>query len=124
MIPQSGWRGQRYNGQIERELEVSKVLWCDKNEHPFSAKDPQRQHFTQTQTVPVMTGNSYGHPTYQDRQEVTEELDICGPCWAKQNPFQKDDQPTLQELEARDTGYREGFEAGENHGRYTVDRGE
>ena len=67
---------------------MSVALWCDKGDHAFSAKDLNRQHFTQTQSVSVPTGNSYGRTTYQDRQEVTEELDICGPCWLKSNPFQ------------------------------------
>lgn len=69
---------------------MSQTLWCDKGNHAFSAKDLNRQHFTQTRTVEVPTGNSYGRPTYQERQEVTEELDICGPCWQTANPFTPD----------------------------------
>ena len=66
---------------------MSAVLWCDKGEHAFSVKDEDRQHFTQTRTVKSKTGNSYGHDVYQDRVEVTEELDICGNCWKTGNPF-------------------------------------
>jgi hypothetical protein len=80
------------------EEKMSSALWCDKGEHAFSAKDLNRQHFTQTQTVTVNTGNSYGRPTYQDRQEVTEELDICGTCWLKSNPFSAEEtKPILEE---------------------------
>lgn len=79
--------------QVEKVVIMSEVKWCDKGDHAFSAKDPGRQHFTQTQTVKVHTGNSYGNPTYQDQKEVTEELDICGPCWSKTNPFSPDSGP-------------------------------
>lgn len=56
--------------------------------HPFPSTDPDMQHFTQTRTVEVPTGNNYGRPTFQDRQEVTTELYMCGYHWRKQNPFQ------------------------------------
>lgn len=72
---------------------MSTALWCDKGDHAFSAKDPFKQHFSQTQTVTVPTGNSYGRATYEERREVTEELDICGPCWSKANPFSPDQAP-------------------------------
>lgn len=78
---------------------MSGVAWCDIDDketnvkgqvgHPMSTKDPDRQHFTKTQNVPRFTGNNYGTPTYQDSQEVTEVLDICGHHWRKQNPFQQ-----------------------------------
>ena len=96
---------------------MSSALWCDKGEHAFSAKDPEKRHFSQTRQVEVNTGNSYGTPTYQSRQEVTEELDICGPCYNASNPFSsaqatpKALQPTLEDLEEEDENYRRGYEA-------------
>lgn len=69
---------------------MSQSLWCDKGDHAFSSKDEDKQHFSQTQTVKFPTGNSYGRTTYEDRREVTEELDICGPCWKTGSPFSKD----------------------------------
>lgn len=50
--------------------QVSQAIWCDKGGHAFSAKDPDREHYTSTRNV-------------QDGQivkQVTAELDICGPC--------------------------------------------
>lgn len=116
---------------------MSHVLWCDIPDpdtdvkgqvgHPFTAKDPERQHFSQTRMVPVVTGNSYGRTTYQEREEITEEMDICGYHWRKQNPFQAhkealpegpngrhEKQKTLQELEEEDEEYRRGYAAAED----------
>lgn len=78
---------------------MSHTLWCDIDDtttnqmpgvpgHSFSMSDPDRQHFTNTRTVQVNTGNSYGRSTFQEREEVTTELDICGYHFRKQNPFQ------------------------------------
>ena len=67
---------------------MSAALWCDKGNHAFSSKDEDKQHFIQSHTVKVPTGNSYGERTYQERREITEEVDICGPCWKNNNPFQ------------------------------------
>jgi hypothetical protein len=67
---------------------MSAALWCDKGSHSFSANDRDKQHFTQTQTVQVATLDTWGNPMHAPRREVTEELDICGKCWAKQNMFQ------------------------------------
>jgi hypothetical protein len=96
---------------------MSGCLWCDKGEHSFSAKDPDRQHFTNTHTERVPTGNSYGRTTYQDQVEVTEEIDICGPCWKSSGLFAKNKpeipaQPTLEDLEKDDDSYRRGYDAG------------
>lgn len=75
---------------------MSTAIWCDTGKHAFSAKDPDRQHFTQTRQVRVQMGVGAFHGqgitveggrSYQERQEVTEELDVCGPCWKKQNLF-------------------------------------
>jgi hypothetical protein len=114
----NGWRGQKYTGQSidvhyrkigqasniyygnEVQPPVSTVLWCDKNNHPFSAKDKEKRHFVDTHEVEVLTGNSYGRPTYQDRQEVTEEIDICGPCWREENPFQAREPDAIEMAEA------------------------
>lgn len=57
------------------------AIWCDKGEHPFSAKDPERQHFTKTAKRRYPSGNSYGNTVYSEVEEVTEEIDICGPCY-------------------------------------------
>lgn len=109
---------------------MSNALWCNIDDaktnaigqigHAFSETDPERQHFTKTQSINMQTGNSFGTPTYQQRQEVTETLDICGYHWRKQNPFQPSDkEATLRELEAENENYQRGFEAGEQHQRYT-----
>lgn len=93
---------------------MSQALWCDKGDHAFSAKDPNKQHFTQTQTIEVPTGNSYGRTTYQAREEVTEELDICGPCWSKANPFSPDNEKPKQAItrDAQDENYLKGYRDG------------
>jgi hypothetical protein len=67
---------------------MSQSAWCNINDketnapfqvgHAFNADDEDREHFTKTRKVNVETGNSYGRPTYQERQEVTETLDMCG----------------------------------------------
>jgi hypothetical protein len=79
---------------------MSNALWCDKGEHAFSAKDMHKQHFVNTHTVQVNTGNSYGQPTFQQREEVTEEMDICGPCWLKDNPFATPEPSAIEAAEA------------------------
>lgn len=56
--------------QKEEEPHMSQALWCDKGGHAFSAKDPDKEHYTSTRSVP--NGNLV--------QQVTAELDICGPC--------------------------------------------
>lgn len=53
-----------------REQNMSQALWCDKGGHAFSAKDPDREHYTSTRNV------TNGNITTQ----MTAELDICGPC--------------------------------------------
>jgi hypothetical protein len=83
---------------------MSGVLWCDKGDHPFSVKDVNKQHFVSTHTVPKLTGNSYGTPTYQDRQEIVEEIDICGPHWLNDNPFDNESKVlTTAEVEAEES---------------------
>jgi hypothetical protein len=103
------------------EMEIhtmSSVLWCDKGEHAFSAKDTERQHFTKTQQVQIPTGNSYGGTTYQQRQEITEELDICGPCWTKGNDFEPkqlaNGQETLEDMEESNAEWQAGYDAAMN----------
>ena len=115
---------------------MSDTIWCDINDpetnvkgqigHPFSSKDLNSQHFEQSQPVSVPTGNSYGTPTYQERQRVTNTLDVCGYHFAKQNPFQApaDETPkALTVLEEQNQQWQAGYEAGEEHARYTS-RGE
>lgn len=106
----TGWRGQRYLGQSSdvfgrefpytERVSMSNALWCDKGEHAFSAKDQFKQHFVNTHSEPVLTGNSYGNPTYQNREIVTEEMDICGPCWSKDNPFTTPEPSAIEMAEA------------------------
>lgn len=117
------WRGAQYGHKLYQVTEVipemSAALWCDKGEHAFSAKDQDRQHFASTHTVPVQTGNSYGRPVYQDRVEVTEEIDICGPCWKSGGVFatkeiQTPQQPTLDELENESDAWQRGYMAGQD----------
>lgn len=110
---------------------MGSALWCDVDDpemnipnyvgHPFPAKDPDRKHFAQTEMVQVPTGNSYGQTTYQQREEITEEIEMCGYHRMKmQNPFQtrrqitngeKEEQPTLEDLEMEDEQYRAGYDA-------------
>jgi hypothetical protein len=121
---------------------MSVSLWCDIDDtdtnafgqhgHAFSGNDPDRRHFVQTAQVRVPVGNSYGNPVYQDRQQVTEELDMCGYHWRKSNPFLAEKktelpssstaQKTLQELEEEDEEYRRGYEAAEDKFYSTRDR--
>ena len=120
--------------ETERESKMSDVIWCDIGDpetdikgqvgHPFSSKDINAQHFEQSQTVAVPTGNSYGQTTYQERQRVTQTLDICGYHWARQNPFQA---PTdtakalidrTEVLGEQNEQWQAGYEAGTAHRHY------
>lgn len=128
----TGWRGQEFPTNRRVYLDnMSISLWCDIDDpetnafgqsgHAFSSKDPDKRHFAQTQTVSVHTGNSYGSPTYQDRQEVTEELDMCGYHWRKSNPFLAKNKPeipappTLQDLEETNSEWQAGYDAATDH---------
>lgn len=115
---------------------MSDAKWCDIDDpqtnqfgqtgHSFSAKDPERRHFAQTAEVDIPTGNSYGTTTFQRREEITDELDMCGYHWRKQNPFlaKKTPEipagPSLADLEEEDANYRRGYEAAED--RYLSER--
>lgn len=80
------------------------ALWCKVGQHPFDPDDPDKQMFTQTRTVSRRVGNSYGSDVIQDREEVTETIGMCGPCYRKQNPFQPhEDSP--KELDHYDPAY-------------------
>lgn len=46
---------------------MSQALWCDATEHPFSARDAERQRIS----ITVFDDNG---------QEVLEARDFCGPC--------------------------------------------
>jgi hypothetical protein len=61
---------QRRRGK-ELEATMSKALWCDAGEHPFSERDGSRQHLERTIV------NEAG-------DQVTEPWDVCGTC-AEQN---------------------------------------
>lgn len=85
---QSGWRGQTYNDYPRTEHQMSQAGWCNINDpetnatfqigHSFSMGDEDKEHFTKTRSVSIPTGNSYGRATYQEREEITETLDMCG----------------------------------------------
>lgn len=75
---------------------MSKALWCDVGNHAFSEKDPDKEHYTKTAKKKLMTGNSYGSPVYQEQEQATEEIDICGPCVAKQGLFQDQTDKVLE----------------------------
>lgn len=109
---------------------MADTIWCEIDDpetnmtnqigHPFSSKDPDKRHYSDTRTVDVPTGNSYGRTTFQQREEVTEEFDMCGYHYRKQNPFLARNKPeipapetskTLDELEREDQEYRAGYDA-------------
>jgi hypothetical protein len=81
---------------------MSGVIWCNINDpetnvkgqvgHAFSDQDPEMQQYRQTRKVKQATGNSYGQTTYQDREEVTTVIDMCGYHVRKQMPFQADNE--------------------------------
>jgi hypothetical protein len=98
---------------------MSEAKWCDTGNHAFSATDEDAQHFSQTRTVKVRTGDNYGRDTYQERQVVTTEVDVCGPCFNKSNPFQKDASPAalpkddgFTEEDKQDESYLRGYREG------------
>lgn len=100
------------------------VLWCTVDDpetnvkghigHSFPDSDENRQTFTQTRSIKVRTGNSYGRDTYQERQEVTTTITYCGYHWEKQNPFQKAQESPKAALE-RSEDFNEGWEAARKH---------
>lgn len=67
---------------------MSQSIWCDKGKHSFSANDPDKENFQRKRTVQVPTLDNWGHPMNAPRQEMLEELDICGPCGRKEDMFQ------------------------------------
>jgi hypothetical protein len=136
MVDVAGWRGQIYPGQSSNAFtegngpKMAEVIWCEIDDpemnmpkqigHPFSAKDPDAHHYGDTQMVDVPTGDSYGRPTFQRRERVTDEFDMCGYHYRKQNPFLAKNKPeipapttqkTIDELEEEDQQYRAGYNA-------------
>ncbi len=102
---------------------MSNSLWCNIDDpetnvphqigHSMSIDDPDRQHFEQTRTVQVPTGNSYGRATYQDRQEVTTSIDMCGYHWRKQNPFSaQEDAPKEITVDEENEDFLRGYHEG------------
>jgi hypothetical protein len=90
------WAGHHNFGNTQATMGVKHMsdtwthaLWCDVGEHPFGSKDPDKHSFAETRTIQRLTGNSYGNPVYQDQEEETDRITICGPCFIKQRPFQK-----------------------------------
>jgi hypothetical protein len=94
-------------------------LWCEfggwENGHSFSSKDPDYQVMKQTRMVDVPTGNSFGRPTYQKREEIEDQIVICGKHIQEMtrafHPPTAEIPPTLETLEREDTSYREGYDA-------------
>lgn len=98
---------------------MSQALWCDRGGHPFSGNDDDRQHFTQSRIV-----KASGNPL-ENRTQVTVEVDICGPCFAANNPFEPAPKDSTRELETESKAYTEGYDAGVNHAlrpSYTADQ--
>lgn len=62
-----------YSTKKEEPQNMSQAIWCDQGGHAFSAKDPDREHYTSSRQV--KEGNIV--------QQVTAELDICGECKQK-----------------------------------------
>jgi hypothetical protein len=117
-------------------MSVSLSLWCDINDtsmnapnmigHAFSGNDPDKHHYSDTRPVEYNTGNSFGRPTYQTRDEVTDEYDMCGYHWNRRNPFKANTEaiappaPTIEELEKETNDYQKGFTAGVDHALYGI----
>lgn len=88
----------------KREI-VSAALWCDAGDHAFSSNDEKRHRFSETKMEK--------DPDYGQR-EVTVTVDVCGPCWANNNPFRKDaDATPIPQDESYLRGYRDGVVKGE-----------
>jgi hypothetical protein len=96
--------------ESEQVSPMSQSAWCNINDketnapfqigHAFNADDEDREHFTKTRKVNVPTGDSYGRPTYQERQEITETLDMCGYHSRKQaGLFQKTPEITAEVID-------------------------
>jgi hypothetical protein len=49
---------------------MSNALWCDQGGHPYSERDPKRQHFTRSEYD-------------EDGNSISAQFDICGPCAVK-----------------------------------------
>ena len=124
------WRPQQVygnpNAHIQQERQPQMMdndtpiaLWCEfggwQNGHPFSSKDDEYQIMRQTRKVDKLTGNSYGKPTYQEREEVTDTIVICGRHIEQMTrSFQSPptpEIPTLDTLEKEDADYRAGYDA-------------
>lgn len=124
----TGWRGQVFGNPNAHYEERAKLmmdadtpisLWCEfggwENGHPFSSKDTEYQIMRQTKQVQKLTGNSFGQPTYQDREEVTDTIVICGRHIAEMTKSfrapEAKEIPTLESLEKDDAEYRAGYDA-------------
>lgn len=87
--------------------------------HAFPDSDPDRRHFEETKPVRRKTGNSYGQSVYQDQDEVTTVIEMCGYHWSKVNPFRAamadENPPPKAEILARDESYNEGWRDAEKH---------
>lgn len=113
-----------------REVITVTVLWCNTDDsetnaphqtgHPFPDSDPNRRHFEETKPVRVKTGNSYGHAVYQDQEEVTTVIEMCGYHWEKVNPFRPAAADKTLALETEKTAWEQGFDAGQNHASYAA----
>ncbi len=87
-------RAMQHTGKADNQMaEVwATALWCKVGQHSFDPDDPDKHSFAETRTVQRLTGNSYGSPVYQDQEEQTGRITVCGPCYAKTRPFQQSPQ--------------------------------
>jgi hypothetical protein len=100
----------------KREV-VSEAKWCDAGNHAFSSNDPKRHRFSETKMEK--------DPEYGGQREVTTTVDVCGPCWDTNNPFQQSADKTALQADAKAPfseggqdenylrGYRDGVVKGE-----------
>lgn len=131
LYPESeAWfKKKQYFTQSEREMYVEqiRVLWCMTDDpetnaphqvgHSFPDSDPNRRHFEETKPIHRQTGNSYGQPVYQDQDEVTTIVEMCGYHWERVNPFRAATTPEKPkgEILAENEEYNRGWQDAELH---------
>ena len=85
---------------------MSQALWCDWGNHAFSSNDQERHRLSESKMEK--------DPEYGGQREVTIVVDVCGPCWTNNNPFQANaEKPALPQDESYLKGYRDGVVKGE-----------
>lgn len=103
---------------------MTQVLWCNTDDpetnaphqigHSFPDSDPDRRKFEETKVITLKTGNSYGNPVYQDHDEVTTTINMCGYHWSKLDPFRAQATPKAEIL-AKNESYNQGWEDARKH---------